>query len=940
MATSAQKAEFYRVYGPIVEEQCRGTGLYPEVILAQLALESDYGVSPAAHGNLGGRKVSESQKANGVEGEDYKIRKTHEKFSSQEEADAFVKQQKDLGYRVYGKTKKQGDEFVVYVDQPFEISGDGSPEDNVRGQIEFLEKNPRYRRNGVFDAESPEAQAKALKKAGYATDGGYAGKLIEVYSQDDFPTFDSSELTQEDYENYYEGAESVTVEGDNIIVDFGGGNVVTEPKFTVDNRIRAERDIEEEGGIVGAQDRTSTGQQNPPVIPPVTGPGIEGDTQTVTNVSEDDSEPTGLSNEQATSNDVDGAEYEVTYEEAQRVYGPTANIVNQNGVDRIVYTDSEGVVQTVDLDTVTEDTPNYTPPVNITEAEDIVIEDQESVQDRTSQTPPVVVPEVIEEDVNVESTDDGQATPTTTTASTETQDDNQEDETEEVVDTEETQEMPEVPEGLDGGGLFYKDGNSYNVDDQGNVTLSQEGYSPEVPENAQPGDLFQDNDGNTYKLLPNGEIDYITPTELSDIDNPVIINAADDTNDDLNEQDPAEGITAPEGSNPGDVFTVDDKDYTVKEDGSVEFIGNAQIEEQTNTQVVEQSSLTQEEIEEIYGPNARITVANGEERIIYPDANGDEKEITMSDAVLARDNQIALEEELQQEKNANLLGLRRKDFKDLSEDDLNARLDETTLSDQEKEQVKRKWTNANKEGLLDKLYNQFKAGDGKALEKAGDLLKSAGGVSSLVAGFIGAKAAKRGLEEVPVPRLEGLSTAFKQYSQQQKALAESGLSYAERQTLEQGIDQAYEAGIQNLVRGTAGDRAKFLAGTGALDFNRQTSLLKVAALEDEARRQNRSAYGDLLKFEVTQDREKDLFTKSREYNQKLADKAMFQNTASAAFQHVFDNIRFGQDYKPLMDQMNKTVNQLGNVSQLLGDLNIEITDPNDPNEENNEEGNR
>ena len=235
---------------------------------------------------------------------------------------------------------------------------------------------------------------------------------------------------------------------------------------------------------------------------------------------------------------------------------------------------------------------------------------------------------------------------------------------------------------------------------------------------------------------------------------------------------------------------------------------------------------------------------------------------------------------------------------------------------------------------LDRLYEDFVAGDNNALKKAGNLLKSAGGVSSLVAGFIGAKSAKRGLEEVPVPRLEGLSTAFKQYSQQQKALSESGLSYAERQTLEQGIDQAYEAGIQNLVRGTGGDRAKFLAGTGALDFNRQTSLLKVAALEDEARRQNRTAYGELLKFEATQDRQKDIFTKSREYNQKLADKAMFQNTASAAFQHVFDNIRFGQDYKPLMDQMTKTVNQLGNVSQLLGDLKIETTDPNDQNEEN------
>ena len=38
MATNAEKQEFYRVYCPIVEKQCQGTGLYTEVILAQLAL--------------------------------------------------------------------------------------------------------------------------------------------------------------------------------------------------------------------------------------------------------------------------------------------------------------------------------------------------------------------------------------------------------------------------------------------------------------------------------------------------------------------------------------------------------------------------------------------------------------------------------------------------------------------------------------------------------------------------------------------------------------------------------------------------------------------------------------------------------------------------------------------------------------------------------------
>ena len=165
MATNAEKQEFYRVYGPIVEKQCQGTGLYPEVILAQLALESAYGTKPAAHGNLGGRKVSQSQVSNLEKGVDYDVRKTHEKFSTIEEAKAFAKQQKNLGYKVYGTPKKQGGEFVIYVDQPFERSGSGSPEDNVRGQIEFLEKNPRYRRNGVFTANTGEEQPKTLKKS-------------------------------------------------------------------------------------------------------------------------------------------------------------------------------------------------------------------------------------------------------------------------------------------------------------------------------------------------------------------------------------------------------------------------------------------------------------------------------------------------------------------------------------------------------------------------------------------------------------------------------------------------------------------------------------------------------------------------------------------------------------------------------------------------------
>ena len=191
MVTPKQKKEFYELYGPIVEEQTKGTGLYPQVILAQLALESAYGTAKSAKGNLGGRKLPQSRISSLEKGVDYEIKKTRENFSTKAEADAFAKQQKDLGYKVYGTPSqiKYGNEFVVRLDQPFEISGDGSAESNVQSQIDFLLKTPIYEKNGVFNATSPKEQAELLKKAGYATDANYASKIENVYKQNDFPQY-------------------------------------------------------------------------------------------------------------------------------------------------------------------------------------------------------------------------------------------------------------------------------------------------------------------------------------------------------------------------------------------------------------------------------------------------------------------------------------------------------------------------------------------------------------------------------------------------------------------------------------------------------------------------------------------------------------------------------------------------------------------------------
>ena len=616
--------------------------------------------------------------------------------------------------------------------------------------------------------------------------------------------------TLQDYKDYYD-TDNVTIDGDEVVVDFGDGNILREPITKVDDAINAERQIESEGGTVGVSDQTESGQDVPVSQPPVFTPDED-----VVPQPETDTEIDGMSNEVATPQDVEESDYVVDQIEAQRVFGPTARLQNINGKDVILYTDNEGVEQQVDANTVTQQTPDYVTP---------------------SPVPPPAPPIV-----------------------TEVQ--------EEVPDATRTPEIPEVE--------------------------LQEDSEREIPETEE--------ELRSRAMERQQELEEETQVE--------------ETEEDVEEVEEE---------------VVDE----VEEEEVVEEVEEEVVEEQ-----VFSSSLSLEEVQEIYGPNATIGNVNGEEVIIVTGAAEDgseDQQYTMSDAIAQRDERIAAENELIEQNNADVLGMRRRDFRNMTEEELNQRLEETNLSDEEKNNIRTNWTSANEDSILENLFKSFSKGDGNALEKASKLLKASGGISSLVAGFVGAKAAKKGMETVEVPEIEGLSTAFKQYSQQQKALSETGLSYAETQTIKQGIDEAYKLGIDNLVRGTGGDRAKFLAGTGALDSNRQTSLLKLAALEDEARRQNREAYGKVLSFEANYNKEKDIFTKSREYNQKLADKAMFQNTASSAFQHVFDNIRFGQDYAPILDQMQKTVNQLGNVSNLLGSFNVETNndteqvDPNDPN---------
>lgn len=136
---ATKKESFYKKYYPMVVKATEGTGLFPEMVIAQMALESSWGESGLA------------TKANNMFG-----------VKSHGEKDGIILQNKKEGKDVSWKKYE-------------------TPLDSINGYVKFLQDNTRYKKGGVLDAKTPKEQANLLQKAGYAGDSTtYANKIIST----------------------------------------------------------------------------------------------------------------------------------------------------------------------------------------------------------------------------------------------------------------------------------------------------------------------------------------------------------------------------------------------------------------------------------------------------------------------------------------------------------------------------------------------------------------------------------------------------------------------------------------------------------------------------------------------------------------------------------------------------------------------------------------
>jgi len=230
----------------------KGTGLFPEAMMAQMITESGMnnkkGLSQLStkYNNYSGQKASGVTLSKGKEGVDYVIMGTEEDLPTKEAAEAYVKEKEAKGKTGGQKSKIEVNPaggYTVTLGQPFRIFK--TPEEGVSGHVRFLtgegyQQSQKDRYAKVRAAKTPEEQIIQLKEAGYATDSEYVNTVTSVLNDSvrvDFPQFATPTTNTEQLTT----ADLKGTTGDQIIP--GTGTTIDEGTSNIASLIDRNRQI-------------------------------------------------------------------------------------------------------------------------------------------------------------------------------------------------------------------------------------------------------------------------------------------------------------------------------------------------------------------------------------------------------------------------------------------------------------------------------------------------------------------------------------------------------------------------------------------------------------------------------------------------------------------------------------------------------------------------
>jgi hypothetical protein len=168
-------------------------------------------------------------------------------------------------------------------------------------------------------------------------------------------------------------------------------------------------------------------------------------------------------------------------------------------------------------------------------------------------------------------------------------------------------------------------------------------------------------------------------------------------------------------------------------------------------------------------------------------------------------------------------------------------------------------------------------------DTAQGILSAFGGPDALINAVMGKEALAAAMQDISPGEKAKLSPAFNEHLRQTKELTKRGLHPSEEAKIRKGIDTAYQIGLENTIRGTSGDRAKYLASSGILDAKRSLALLEVSAQDAELQRQNQAKYSELLMYKENFDAAQKESLRTENLQMALANKKAASEFAGLAF---------------------------------------------------------
>ena len=175
------------------------------------------------------------------------------------------------------------------------------------------------------------------------------------------------------------------------------------------------------------------------------------------------------------------------------------------------------------------------------------------------------------------------------------------------------------------------------------------------------------------------------------------------------------------------------------------------------------------------------------------------------------------------------------------------------------------------------------------VDAATGVLNAFGGPDALINAVMGKKALAAAMKDVNPGDQARLSPMFYEHLREAKELSKRGYHPSQEKKFRKDMDTAYQMGLDNSVRGTAGDRAKFLASAGILDSKRSLALLEFASQDAELQQQNRAAYTEMLTYKENFDATQQESRRQEELQMQLANKKAASEFAGLTFANMLGN---------------------------------------------------